>query len=205
MIDGKIRPFIDPPLNAVGAVLARIGVKADHLSYAAMALGALCGLAIAFDHHLAALVLILLNRLCDGLDGAVARARRSGGPSAYGGFLDVAADFVFFASVPLGFAFTDPANALPAAVLLAAILLTGANFLAFAAAAKDLGLQSRAQGEKSLYYMNGLIEGAETIAFFVLFVLTPSIFPLSASIFAGLCFTTAVQRLLIARKFLKTP
>lgn len=60
---------------------------------------------------------IFLSRLCDALDGAVAR---QGQPTDAGGFLDITLDFLFYASIPLAFAVADPgANALAAAVLLA--------------------------------------------------------------------------------------
>ena len=44
------------------------------------------------------------------------------------------------------------------------------------------------------------MEGAETIAFFILFCLFPSIFPTLAIIFAALCLLTVVQRVILAAK-----
>ena len=64
---------------------------------------------------------ILLNRLIDGLDGAIAR---QGGPTPFGGYLDIVCDIAFYAAVPLGFALAAPANALWAAVLLASFVCT---------------------------------------------------------------------------------
>ena len=47
-------------------------------------------------------------------------------PTDRGAFLDITLDFLFYASIPLAFAVADPAaNALPAAVLLAAFIGTG--------------------------------------------------------------------------------
>ncbi|MGT4046616.1 CDP-alcohol phosphatidyltransferase family protein [Escherichia coli] len=48
---------------------------------------------LALGWYLAALVVILLNRLLDGLDGALARRR---GLTDAGGFLDISLDFLFF-------------------------------------------------------------------------------------------------------------
>jgi CDP-alcohol phosphatidyltransferase. len=70
--------------------------------------------------YLAALVAIVLNRLLDGLDGALARLR---GLTDAGGFLDIALDFLFYALVPFGFALAAPAdNAIAAAWLLFAFM-----------------------------------------------------------------------------------
>lgn len=67
---------------------------------------------------------ILLSRLFDGLDGAVARLTS---PTDRGGFLDITLDFLFYASIPLAVAVADPArNVLAAAALLAAFMGTGA-------------------------------------------------------------------------------
>jgi len=79
-----------------------------------------------------------MGRLADGLDGELARLR---GPSDAGAFLDITLDFIFYALFPLGFAFADPAaNALPAAVLVASFVGTGASFLAFAGQADRRGI-----------------------------------------------------------------
>ena len=82
------------------------------------------------------LALIIANRLCDGLDGAVARAR---GPSDLGGYFDIVADFAFYVSIPLGFGILSAANTLPALVLVASFVLTGVSFLAFAVIAAKRG------------------------------------------------------------------
>ena len=55
----------------------------------------------------AALLLFILNRLFDGLDGAVARATRR---TDRGGFLDIVFDFAVYGAVPLAFALREPAG-----------------------------------------------------------------------------------------------
>lgn len=197
MFDARLRPLIDPPLNAMGRMLARRGIGANAVTLAGLvpALGA--GLAIAHDHNLLALTLILVNRLLDGLDGAVARAR---GISDFGGYLDTLADYVFYVAVPVGFGIAAPVNAVPAMVLIASFTLTCASFLAFAAIAAKRGAQTTAHGTKSIFYSTGLAEGAETIAAFVAMCLWPALFPAIAIVFAVLCLLTVVQRSLLARR-----
>lgn len=194
MFDSRLRPIIDPPLNAVGRALSRLGLSADQVSLFGFGLGILAVPALWQQSYAVALVFILLNRLADGLDGAVARATK---PSDRGGFLDICLDFLFYAAVPLGFALADPArNALAAAVLLAAFIGTGSSFLAFAVMAEKHGLSTSAQGKKAFYYLEGLTEGAETIGCFILMCLFPAWFPELALVYAGMCLVTIVSRVL---------
>ena len=191
MLDAKLRPLIDPPLNRAGAWLARVGVSANMLTFSGLALGLGGAAAIAFGHIGWGLALIVANRLLDGLDGAVARAR---GPSDLGGYFDIVADFAFYVSVPLGFGLLAPANQLPALVLVASFVLTGVSFLAFAVIAAKRGAETTAHGRKSFFYSTGLAEGAETIAVFIAMCLMPAWFGALAFAYAALCVATVFQR-----------
>ncbi|MFW5634125.1 MAG: CDP-alcohol phosphatidyltransferase family protein [Erythrobacter sp.] len=191
MFDAKLRPLIDPPLNRAGRALARLGVTANALTIAGLALGLAGAGAIASGAIGAGLALILANRLIDGLDGAVARVR---GPTAFGGYLDIVADFAFYVSVPLGFGVLADANTLPALVLVASFVLTGVSFLAFATIAATRGEETAAHGRKSFFYSTGLAEGAETILVFALMCLFPAWFGVIAYAYAGLCVLTVFQR-----------
>ncbi|MBL4645169.1 MAG: CDP-alcohol phosphatidyltransferase family protein, partial [Rhizobiales bacterium] len=138
---------------------------------------------------------ILVSRLADGLDGAVARASK---PSDLGGFLDISLDFFFYGAIPLAFAIADPVNnALPAAVLLASFYATGSSFLAYAIMAEKRKITTSAKGIKSLFYIGGLAEGTETIGVFVAFCLFPNHFGWIAYAFSVICFITALNRIVI--------
>jgi phosphatidylglycerophosphate synthase len=196
MFDSRLRAIIDPPLNIVGRLFARVHISADVVTVT----GFLCGLsgaaAIVFSQMWVALGLILLGRLLDGLDGAIARAST---PTDRGGFLDIALDFIFYGSVPLAFALQNPwQNALPAAGLIASFYANGSVFLAFAILAGKRGLETKLQGQKSIHYMAGLAEGSETIAVFVAFCLFPQAFPWLAGLFALVCYVSTAARLILA-------
>lgn len=197
MLDAAARQLIDPPLNAAGRALTGRGVTADGVTLAGLALGLLAAGAVWAGAFGLALLLLLASRLADGLDGAVARASRK---TDFGGYLDITADFAFYGLFPLAFVLHDPgANGAAGAVLLAAFYLNGASFLGYAVLAEKRRLETSAQGIKSLYYSNGLLEGTETIVFFVLLCLFPAAFVPLALIFAGLCLLTAVLRVVGAR------
>ncbi len=198
MLDGVARTLIVPPLDRLGRLLAKGGVKADHVTWAGFAFGLVAAAAIAVRLYALGLVVLLLSRLCDGLDGAVARASVK---TDRGGFLDIVLDFAFYGAIPLAFAIADPArNALAAAALLFAFYANGASFLGYAVMAEKRKLVSEARGEKSLYFTAGLAEATETIAVFVLFCLFPAAFAPIAYAFAAVTLVTTCARILLALK-----
>lgn len=192
MLDPVLRRWIDPPLDRAGAWLAARGVSANVLSLGGLAVGLVAVPLLAAGHYGAALAAILLNRLFDGLDGAVARRGR---PTAFGGYLDIFCDMAFYAAVPVGFALAQPGNALWAAILLASFVCTCASFLGRAVLAAQRGEPDDGKrGAKSFLHAAGLMEGTETILAFLLFCLWPQAFPWLAAIVAVLCFWTAGAR-----------
>jgi phosphatidylglycerophosphate synthase len=203
MLDAAIRRIIDPPLDRLGRRAAALGLRADIVTILGLGLGLACAGAIAFGLDLLAGLLLALNRFCDGLDGALARATRR---TDRGGFLDIVFDFAFYGAVPAAFALRDPdANALPAAILLFAFYVNGASFLALAAMAAKRGLESRIHGLKSIYFTAGLAEGTETILAFAAMILWPGLFPVLAYLFAGLTLMSALARVSLAWRVLADP
>jgi phosphatidylglycerophosphate synthase len=197
MFDVQLRRLVDPALDRIAAAVAKSGLGANSVTIIGATVGVSAALAIAHGQALAGLALIILNRIMDGLDGALARRN---GPSAWGGYLDSLCDFLFYVAVPVGFAYAAPANIWPALLLVASFTLTAVSFLALAAimAGRDM-----AHGEKAFTYSTGLMEGGETIAFFIAMCLLPAQFPALATIFAALCVATVGQRLWLARHLLR--
>ncbi len=179
-------------LDRVGALLARWGLGANAVTVGGFLPGAGAWAALALESYMTAFALIVANRLADGLDGAVARRN---GITDLGGYLDIVLDFLFYAGVPFFFAVGRPAAALPAAFLMFSFVGTGTSFLAFAAIAAKRGLSTEARGRKSIYYLGGLTEGAETIALFLLICWLPEQFALLAWTFGGLCWLTTASRI----------
>ena len=198
MFDSRLRPLIDPPLNRLGSVLAGCGVRANWVTLAGLGLGLGAAAAILAEQWLAALVLVLASRLADGLDGAVARASSI---SDFGGYLDIFADFVFYAAIPLAFVLVDPVtNGAAGAFVLASFYVNAASFLGFAILAEKAGMKSDARGLKSLYFSGGLLEGTETIAFFVALCVFPQAFVPLSIVFGVLCLLTAALRVRAAAR-----
>ncbi|WP_115421071.1 CDP-alcohol phosphatidyltransferase family protein [Ensifer sp. M14] len=197
MLDGAVRKHLDPMLDRVGAALARGGISANAVTITGLALGLVAATLIVGQFYLAGAIFIIVSRLCDGLDGAVARATCK---TDFGGFLDIVLDFVFYGAIPLGFILADPqANGLAGGFLLFSFYVNGSSFLAYAIMAEKRSMTTDVRGEKSLYFTTGLAEATETIAVFLAFCLFPAWFPVIATLFAVVCLYTALSRIVLAR------
>ncbi|MGF7161832.1 phosphatidylglycerophosphate synthase [Rhodoligotrophos appendicifer] len=203
MFDHHLIRWQDTLFGGAAAWLSSRGVSADQVTMGGFVIGVCGSLLLTQAFYGAALAMILLNRLLDGLDGAVARRQ---GPTERGAFLDIGLDFFFYATVPFGFAVADPAaNALAASALLLSFVGTGSSFLAFAMVAAKRGLTSSAYPQKGLYYLGGLTEGAETIIAFAAMCLFPSYFAVISWVFAALAMITTVTRWLWGWRLLSAP
>ena len=193
MLDRRVLELSRGFLNALAVRLAARGIRADQVSWFGFVAGLAAVPLIVLQQFPWAILPVLVNRLADGVDGALARQV---GPTDRGAFLDIALDFLFYSSIPLAFAIAEPqANALAAAVLIYAIVGTGSTFLAFAVIAAKRKLSSAAYPGKGFYYLGGLTEATETIAVFLSMCLLPGWFSALAYGFAALCGLTTMTRI----------
>ncbi|WP_026479307.1 CDP-alcohol phosphatidyltransferase family protein [Ahrensia sp. 13_GOM-1096m] len=200
MLDGTLRPKIDPVLNAIARSLAANGITANTLTTVGLLIGVLAGVAIFFEYYLVGLVLLLTSRLCDGLDGALARIS---GSSDFGGYIDIVFDFAFYGLIPLAFILANPsANAVAGGVLIFSFYVNGASFLAFAIMAEKQQLKTEKRGKKSFFFTTGLAEATETFAVFSAFCLLPTYFSQIAYVFAAVVLYTAAVRIGQAKNLL---
>ncbi|MGB3209804.1 MAG: CDP-alcohol phosphatidyltransferase family protein [Desulforhopalus sp.] len=182
------------PLNRLAARLKQTGCRPDHISFGAFGIGMAVLPALYLHHYWLALICIVVNRIGDGLDGALARMTQT---SDAGSFLDIVLDFIFYSAVVFGFAVANPeVNGLAAATLLFSFVGTGSSFLAFAILAERRGIENIVYPQKGIYYLSGLAEGTETLIFFVLFCIFPDHFPILAYVLAVICLITVLTRVI---------
>lgn len=185
--------ILKQPLSHSASFLRSKSVTADQVTIVSFIVGLGVVPTLYFQCYGCALLCIVVNRIGDGIDGALARMTQV---SDGGGFLDIVLDFIFYASVVLGFALADPEkNSLAAVLLLFTFIGTGSSFLAFAIMAERRGIESIIYSHKGIYYLEGLTEATETITCFVLFCLFPQYFPVIATVFAVLCLITTFTRI----------
>ncbi|MBT7262072.1 MAG: CDP-alcohol phosphatidyltransferase family protein [Desulfobacula sp.] len=194
MLDPWAIKLFDSPLKTCAHILKKRDIKPDQVTIAGFGIGLLAFFTLWMNWYIVTLIFIILNRIMDGLDGALARMTEQ---TDAGGFLDICLDFIFYSAVVAGFAISDPQNnALAAVFLLFGFMGTGTSFLAFAVMAQKHDLKSVAYPHKAMYYIGGLTEGTETIIFFVIICIFPGLFPFLGFLFAFLCIITTITRIL---------
>jgi phosphatidylglycerophosphate synthase len=163
------------------------------------ALAAVAGLAAAAaawqGAYLPALGLWALNRLLDGLDGTLARL--TGRQSDLGAYLDILLDHLVYAAIPLGLAMAagTPAALVALAGLLSSFYINAASWMYLAALLEKRQAGAAARGELTGVTMPaGLIEGAETVVFYSLFLLLPGAIAPLFWLMAALVLVTVGQR-----------
>lgn len=192
MLDQVTRPLVDPVLNAMATVLHQHHVSANQVTFVAFIAGLLAMILIALGQPLLGLALFGLNRLLDGLDGALARCGR---PTMAGGYLDIVFDFIIYSGIVLAFAVFDQSLALTAAFVIFSFVGTGSSFLAMAIFADRAQAAPRTPQSKSIYFLGGLTEGTETLLFITLICLLPDFFHVFGVIFGLMCLLTTYTRI----------
>jgi len=192
MLDPYVRTLIDPPLHTVGKSLAKLGVSPSTLTLSGFGVGLLAMGAIIHHYYLTAALLILINRLLDGLDGAVARNTAQ---SDFGGVLDISCDFIVYSGIVFAFGLSDPENTFYAAFLIFSFIGPITTFLAYAIVAAKHQINTTRRGIKSFYHLGGICEGTETALLLLIICLFPESFPWAAMVFGTLCWLTTIGRL----------
>ncbi len=195
MLDAVLGRVLEMPLAKAGDAIAGRGVDATTVTLLGGAAGALAAAAIALGWYSFRLLCFAINRLADGLDGPVARA---GATTDFGGFLDILIDAVIYLALAGAFALADPKHLGIAILVIISLASTYTAMLAFAAVAGKRDLRREDAAARGLVH-TGLVEGAETVAFFVIVCLWPDTFNWIGSIFALMCWITVAQRVIAAR------
>lgn len=195
MFDHYLRALKDrlltPVVHAIGP-----GVHPNAISLLALLSGLACAGAAGAGLYPLALLLWLLNRFLDGLDGAVARAHAQQSP--FGAYLDIVLDFVVYAAIPAALALAAPTSAVADAciLLLASFFINAASWMYLAALLEQRQAGAAARGELTTVTMPpGLIAGTETVAFYTLFLLLPGRLTILFTVMAGLVLLTVMLRL----------
>nr|MDP9485114.1 CDP-alcohol phosphatidyltransferase family protein [Actinomycetota bacterium] len=197
-LDEELRKGAKPLYETPARVLAGRGVTGDALTGVGLGVGVLCLGAISFGLNAAALVLWLLNRLLDGLDGEVARLR--GETSEFGAFFDIVADFFVYGGFLVALAIQHPESRLALVVLFLAYYLNGTAFLALSGILEKLKRERLT--ERGLHFRRSLTEGFETIVAGILFLVFPGHVSPIAWVFAAMVFVSVAQRMLDGRRVL---
>ncbi len=199
MFDRKLQKLAQKPLTYVGKILVKF-FSANHLTIFGFFIGLLMSICIFFELYFYALLFLIINRICDGLDGVIARMTL---PSPLGAYLDITADFIIYSIFVLAFGLQDQSNLTVSMFLLFSYICTGTTFLAQAALQPQIDQYSEENDQeipKGFIYASGLIEGTETIVFMFITLIIPNAFKFFGFIFGILCLFTAIARVYIFYK-----
>ena len=198
MFDRQIQKFTQKPLAAIAKIFLKL-TKPNHMTILGFIFGLFMCVLVFFQFYLSALILLMLNRLCDGLDGTMARLTN---PTPLGGYLDIVFDFTIYSGFVLAFGLSNSNYTIISMILLFLYIGTGTTFLAKAALQAQLDKipeSSELNNElpKSFYYSSGLIEGTETIIYMVLCLLLPNFYIFLSILFGILCLITFISRVIV--------
>ncbi|MBC3763572.1 CDP-alcohol phosphatidyltransferase family protein [Quadrisphaera oryzae] len=217
MLDSTARRLLQGPLGRAAGVLDRPHVTPDRLTIAGLALGLVGAGAAAGGLWAPALALWLLSRAADGLDGPLARRRRTAlhsenaaqrgvPPSEAGGFLDIAADFTVYGAFVVGVGVgvsTEGASLLPFLLVMLTYYVNGSTFLAFSSIAERTG--HHIDDGRSLSFLGGLAEGTETVLVHTAWCLVPFWAEQIAWAWAAVVALSATQRIITGYRLLRRP
>ena len=195
MMDLLLRPIkerlLAPVAHAIGSRVSPLVV-----TLASGVVGLASAVLVMHAAYGAGLACWLANRLLDGLDGTLARTR--GVQSDLGGYVDIMADFVVYAALPIAFVLAAPTVtvSLAALAMLASFYVNAASWMYLTAILerRDAGAQSRHE-MTTVTMPEGLVGGAETVLLYVAFFLWPERLTLLFYLTSALVLATICQRI----------
>ena len=201
MIDAKLNNFLRPYLSFLAKIIIKLNISANIITFLGFFFGLCCFYSIINFYFTGAFLFLVLNRFCDGLDGAVARLL---GPTDIGAFYDITLDFLFYSLFPIAFIFIDIKNTYAICFLLLSFVSTQTTFLASAWIIEKNKILVSTKQKKSFFYIGGITEGFETIICFILMLFFYESVEIIAYIFGILCWITSISRLIFIKKLLRS-
>jgi CDP-diacylglycerol---glycerol-3-phosphate 3-phosphatidyltransferase len=142
MFTDWLRKVFGKSLDAIAAVLVRLGITANAITIVGCLLNIGVGLVLAMGHLRLGGVLVLVVSAVDGLDGTLARIGR--GPTKFGAFLDSALDRVSESALFLGLAWYYMGQPGRTEEMLLFVAIAGSLMVSYTRArAEGLGLECK--------------------------------------------------------------
>lgn len=183
-------------INAIARKLIKFGVSANFVTILGFMIGIFAINFLSLERYGYALICILLNRLFDALDGAIARNSKV---TDFGVFLDATLDYIFYAGIIFGFALANPfQNAVAASFLLFAFAAAACAMLAYAVIAYKNNSNQKLELEQSPFYLGGIAQGFETLIALIILCIIPGWFLQIAIVLGILCLVKAFSIMVTA-------
>ncbi len=199
MFDRQIQYFLQRPLSFFGNYILKYFTP-NQVTIISFLFGIMMCISIFFKFYYIALLFLLINRVGDGLDGAMARLTKT---TPLGGYLDIVFDFIIYSGFLLAFGLNNENHLQIALILMFCYIGTGTTYLANSALInvspspnekEDLNKENI---NKNIKYAYGLVEGLETTIFMIICLLAPDLFNFLSVIFIFLCLCTFISRIYV--------
>lgn len=199
MFDESFRQRFQVVLRPLAMQVARSGITPNGVTFVTFAIAITAALTVAWVHPVTGIVIWLISRIGDGLDGTLARV--TGRTSAFGGVLDITLDMAAYAAIVLAFSYVHPEQALAWSAVLAGYVLVITTTLALSDAARAGG-RHVSDTNRTFQFTPGITEAGETNAIYVVWALWPAAIGWTVWPWVAALVATSVQRLVLARRVL---
>ena len=180
MIELRVRSRIDTIIGPTGRLLAKIGVRPNHVTLGGLVITLFGSVMLAKGSLELGAILILVGSALDGLDGAVARA--AGAASKRGALIDSVSDRIGETSMFAALAFwlttrISPYEGDPALVVLTLLSLAAALLTSYLRAKAEVGgVDGRGgifgRAERVIPFSSGFLFGFISVMLWLMAILT---------------------------------
>ncbi len=200
MLDKYFSNDLYPVFIIFAKLFIKFGFKANQITILGLIFSFLSFLLVINHQYIFGLLIFLISRLMDGIDGIIANNTSK---TDFGGFLDIVCDLISYSIIPLAFILINNSNAMFGSILLASFFGTSSTFLAIAIfeSKRKFSLNSN----KSFYHVGGIVGSTQTIVFLSLMFVFPKYFNEIALIFSILCMAGTLERIYHGYKILNWP
>ena len=197
MLDKYFSNYLYPVFIIFAKLFIKFGFKANHITILGLIFSFLSFLLVINHQYIFGLLIFLISRLMDGIDGIIANNTSK---TDFGGVLDIVCDLISYSIIPLAFILINNSNAMFGSILLASFFGTSSTFLAIAIfeSKRKFSLNSN----KSFYHVGGIVGSTQTIVFLSLMFVFPKYFNEIALIFSILCMAGTLERIYHGYKIL---
>jgi phosphatidylglycerophosphate synthase len=174
MFDERFRAVLPVAAGPFARALVRRGVSPHLITVLAFGIAVVAAALVAAGYAVVGVVVWLVGRVADGLDGLV--AREGGRISAFGAYIDITLDMAAYSVMVIGFAIASPEPRLAWLAILAAYTLAITSTLALSNAATALG-RTISPTDRTFQFTTTLAEAGETSIMYALWALFPHWLP----------------------------
>ncbi|MFO7693293.1 MAG: CDP-alcohol phosphatidyltransferase family protein [Vicinamibacterales bacterium] len=199
MLDDPVRAILPKVVGGLARRLGRAGVTPNMMSVASWFVAIAAAVLVARGYPILGVLVWLLSRLGDGLDGLI--ARQSGSVSPFGGYLDITLDMAAYGIMVIGFAMAYPALGLAWSAILLSYILSITSTLALSNAASATGRQV-SRTDRTFQFTSSLAEAGETSIMYSAWAVFPQWMEPLAWTWCAVVLVSVVQRSWLAYRVL---